>query len=128
MWVRMSAMDAATFGLFGGLVTDNLHATRLLSVWASLLLLLLFLKAHTKARLFMWNLVTLPTHMCGSIIKGMRIPRASRVEEVFTTKHVPLVFSRKSVGKGRLCALACHQSSEGKRIPREGGFLLLCSH
>ena len=29
------------------------------------------------------------------------------------------------MGKGRLCALACHQSSEGKRTPREGG---VCSY
>ena len=30
-------------------------------------------------------------------------------------------FSRASVGTWRLCALACHQSSEGKRTPREVG-------
>ena len=64
--------------------------------------------------------MSLPTHLCGPIIKGMRIPRASRVEEVFATKHVPLGFSRKSVGKGRLCAPTCRMSSEGKRIPRDG--------
>ena len=64
--------------------------------------------------------MSLPTHLCGSIIKGMRIPRASRVEEVFATKHVSLGFSGKSVGKGRLCAPTCRMSSEGKIIPREG--------
>ena len=63
--------------------------------------------------------MSLPTHLCGFIIKGMRIPRASRVEEVFATRHVPLAFSRKSMGKGRLCAPGCHQFSEGKRTPRE---------
>ena len=66
--------------------------------------------------------MSLPMHLCGSIIEGMRMPRASRVEEVSATKLVPLGLSKKSVGKGRLCAPTCRMSSEseGKRILRDG--------
>ena len=62
----------------------------------------------------------LPMHLCGSIIKGMIIPRASRVEEVSATRPVPLDCSKKFVGNGRLCAPACSMSSGGKRMPRDG--------
>ena len=54
-------------------------------------------------KLSMWDWMSLLTQLCGSILKGMRIPRASRVEGVFATKHVPLGISRGSVGKGGLC-------------------------
>ena len=48
------------------------------------------------------------------------MPRASRVEVVSATSAVPFDCSKKSVGNGRLCALACCISPGGKRIPKEG--------
>ena len=47
------------------------------------------------------------------------------MEEVSANKLVPLGFSKKSVGKGRLCAPTCRMPSEskGKRIPRDGEVL-----
>ena len=51
---------------------------------------------------------------------GMRIPRDSRVDEVSATNDAPFDCKRKSVGKGRLSALACRRSCGGKKIPRAG--------
>ena len=41
--------------------------------------------------------------LCGFIIKGMRIPRVSRVEEVCVYQACTNGLSRESVGKGKLC-------------------------
>ena len=65
--------------------------------------------ATRRCQLSMWDWMSLLTQLCGSILKGMRIPRASRVEGVFATKHVPLGISRGSVGKGRaVCSHLLH--------------------
>ena len=72
-------------------------------------------------KLLMWDWMSLLTQLCGSILKGMRVPRASRVEGVFATKHVPLGISRGSVGKRGLCALILPHALRTEGNPQGGG-------
>ena len=82
--------------------------------------------ATHRCKLSMWDWMSLLTQLCGSILKGMRVPRASRVEGVFATKHVPLGISRGSVGKRRLCAPILPRTLRREENPQgRGGF---CSY
>ena len=79
--------------------------------------------ATHRCQLSMWDRVSLLTQLCGSILKRMRVPRASRMEGVFATKHVPLGIRRGSVGKRRLCAPILPHALRREENPQgRGGF------